>query len=208
MGEADYILLSLGIKMTWKTILGKYGLLGLIKDYWYRMDWRVWKYDSVKDYLVRNIFIMKIHHDAYNLPKYTGTDDEKMLKIQKWVINNMTYVQDSEKFNTPEKWEDLIEADASGVIQTLRGDCESGALLIYTLARWHKIPVTQLYYCAGDVKGGGHAWIEYKSLEQNKWHIVDWCYWPDTTSFKTRQGAEEDDRYERRWLKINDFLGE
>lgn len=201
--------------MSWKSVLNHFDLSDILKDIWYRMDSRYISYRSIKQYLFRNIFFFKVSDAVarYNLPTFGGTDDEIVEKIQRWVQRTLKYVPDQTKFGTPEKWEDLEQEDGKGVLQTMTGDCESGALLIYVMARYHKIPVTSLNYCAGLVtipggKVGGHAWVEYKSESQDEWHIIDWCYYPDGTPLYMRQEASADTRYQKRWWKINDFMGD
>ena len=72
-----------------------------------------------------------------------------------------------------EKWE-----GARDVFDTRKGDCESGALLMYVLCRLAGIPASKLWIMCGDVKGGGHAWLSYIPDEYPlNFAFMDWCYW-------------------------------
>jgi len=101
------------------------------------------------------------------------TDDATAVNVLKWVHDNTTYVTDDKKWNMPEKWEKALN-----VFQTQKGDCESGATLIYILSRLAGIPASKLWIMAGDVKGGGHAWVAYIPDEfPLNFGFMDWCYW-------------------------------
>lgn len=99
--------------------------------------------------------------------------DETAVNCLKWVKDHVVYTTDDKKWNMPEKWE-----DAKDVFLTEKGDCESGATLMYVLARLAGIPASKLWILCGSVKGGGHAWLGYIPDEYPlNFTFMDWCYW-------------------------------
>lgn len=131
------------------------------------------------------------------------SDDEKIVEILKFVVKRITYTPDLTKWKVPEMWE-----DAENVYNTYTGDCESGALLILTLARMSGIQPEKIYLVAGDVLNGkvkeGHAWILYIS-DNGKIKVIDWCYWPDLKAIKYRVNYEDlKHKYLTEWFRVND----
>ena len=56
---------------------------------------------------------------------------------------------------------------------------------------------------AGNVQGGGHCWVTYLREVDNKWIILDWCYW------YTKNGVEwkTAEKYYDIWFSWNyDFV--
>lgn len=101
------------------------------------------------------------------------TDDDTMLACLNWVTKRITYTTDQQKWNMTEKWEDVTD-----VYKTRKGDCESGALLMYCLARLAGVSESKVWIQCGSVNGGGHAWIGYIPDEYPlNFAFMDWCYW-------------------------------
>lgn len=99
-------------------------------------------------------------------------NDDKIIAILNYVNNNIEYTSDSIQYKTPEYWAHVEQTLDSG-----EGDCEDGATLIYAMARLAGIPKEQLKIACGDVVGGGHCWVMYKSIKYPYgWYIIDWCY--------------------------------
>jgi transglutaminase-like putative cysteine protease len=113
----------------------------------------------------------------------TGKDyDETVYNVFQWVNNNFSYKTDQEVWDVPEVWETVDVALTNRV-----GDCETGALLIYVLCRLKGVPSERLYVMAGDVVGGGHAWLAYRSLEYPlNFFFMDWCYWRSAKYYGNR----------------------
>jgi len=108
--------------------------------------------------------------------------DYIMVDILRWVKENIVYTTDNKVYKTPEKWQTAAET-----IKLKTGDCEDGAILIYTLAIHCGIPPERLLLFAGDVDGGGHCWCGYRSTEYPlNWCFMDWCYWYDPTTPSAR----------------------
>ena len=122
-----------------------------------------------------------------------GTDDEKALKILKFVKSWVSYTGDSSTHNSNEFWQHPEET-----IQTRKGDCEDGAMLIKSLCNLSGIPDYKVKVCAGWVKTsdgkGGHAYSIYLR-DDDTWCILDWCYYYTSVSIDRRIEHKEDDRY-------------
>jgi hypothetical protein len=181
-------------------ILQKHGFLSAIRYIFYWMDWRKPNRECIRTFLREQIAEAFKRTD---LPKFTGTQDEKMLKILTWVNKNIKYTPDSVKFNTPEKWATIEET-----LSDMRGDCEDGAILIVALSYINGVNPLQVEFVCGDVDGGGHAWVEYApdefydyKTDKMNWYTIDWCYWYDTTPFKNR--IKRSDRYINDWFRMS-----
>jgi len=132
--------------------------------------------------------------------------DKRALTLYHWVAKNITYTSDHKKWGYAEKWEDV-----NNVFETRKGDCESGALLLYVMCRLAGIPEYKLFIIAGSVQGGGHAWVAYRP--QPHWMVfLDWCYWPDLRPMSKRgaffiidnQIHGSDSRYYYTWFVFNE----
>jgi len=102
-----------------------------------------------------------------------GTNDEKAKECLKWVIDNIKYKTDINLFKRPEVWLFPFETLSLG-----KGDCEDGGILMANMMIKSGIPYWRIRINAGDVKGTGHAYITYLREKDNKWVILDWCYYP------------------------------
>jgi len=184
----------------------KVGLVNMLKDFMYRFDWRKPDVGSVKEFLQDNISIGYQLKSEGKLPHFTGSRDYVMLKILKWVRENITYLPDIKRFNTVEKWQNVDET-----LTYKTGDCEDGAILIYVLARLHRINPAQLYLTTGNVKTrtgkGGHCYINYIAdykLDDSLLipYTIDWCYYSDNRNFENRQKINRD-LYLDEWFSIS-----
>lgn len=112
-----------------------------------------------------------------------ATTDETVLNVLAWTINNIDYVTDSDQWDYSERW-----SEAQETLENKQGDCEDGAILMYVLCRLKGVPSSRLYVFAGDVKGGGHAWLAYRPDEYPlNWAFLDWCYEVTTRGMSSRQ---------------------
>jgi transglutaminase-like putative cysteine protease len=109
--------------------------------------------------------------------------DTIAIECLRYVQRRLRYVGDIVTQSTPEYWQTYRET-----LDTWRGDCEDGAILIYVLCRACGIPANRLILLAGDVQGGGHCWLAYKPSNQ-PWNLafLDWCYWYDQTQLPQRK---------------------
>ena len=140
-----------------------------------------------------------LNHNNYLLPKFEGTDDEKALESLKWVIKNIKYTSDKTEYNLNEYWAFNYETMAYK-----KGDCEDGAILLYCIMRNSGIPAWKIRLNAGEVKGGGHAYLVYYCEEIDKWVILDWCYWFNTLEINLRKEYSEEINYENVWFSWNE----
>ena len=148
----------------------------------------------------------------------SDTDDKTMKACLDWVRKQITYTTDDDKWDMEEKWEGVID-----VYNTRKGDCESGALLMYCLARLAGVSESKVWIQCGSVNGGGHAWIGYIPDEYPlNFTFMDWCYWYKKYSIEQRnkftvsgQGIFEyakdgngyrvvDSNYYRMWFVFNE----
>lgn len=129
------------------------------------------------------------------IPELTkGTNDEKALNILQIVHDMIKYAPDMTQFKYDEEWLFPYET------WTLKkGDCEDGAILIANILLKSGIPYWRVRLNAGTVQGGGHCWCTYLRESDNKWIILDWCYWYDT------KGAiyKDAEKYYNIWFSFN-----
>lgn len=174
----------------------------MIRNVFYRMDWQKPNQENVKEFLHEQMYSLSELSTRFDVPKFSGTNDSKMLQILKWVKNNFTYEIDEKRFKVAEKWQTCEES-----LIFKRMDCEDGAILIYALAIYNKVNIAQLKLCAGNVTEGGHCWIEYLSDEffyEDKWFTIDWCYYYDDSKFKYREAKSN--RYKTTWFEVSGFI--
>lgn len=159
---------------------------------------------DVRDFLFfeNNVFIKRIvegHYKFGNLgyQKFNeGTDDEKALKCCIWVQDHFKYVSDIKQTGVSEYWFYPNES-----LETKKGDCEDGAILMKNLMLACGIPDWQARVTFADVSymGGtaGHMFVTYYSIEQDKWVILDWCYYPNKLSIADRKHYKDEGPYKK-----------
>lgn len=132
-----------------------------------------------------------------HIPRISGgSNDEKAMNALKTVINMIDYVSDQSQFKRPETWLFPFET-----MQTRKGDCEDGAILLANMMLKAGIPYWRVRLNAGEVKGGGHAWVTYLRESDGEWYTFDWCYWPESsTRWKKWKNSE---RYFKIWFSWN-----
>ncbi len=128
----------------------------------------------------------------------TGTYDERALKCLKWVMENFKYQGDKETFGSSEYWAFPCEA-----LYAKKGDCDDGAILLANLMLCAGIPYWRIRLNAGDVKGGGHAYVTYCRETDNQFVVLDWCYWPNTKPISERPLHKEEQNYYGIWFSWN-----
>ena len=127
----------------------------------------------------------------------SGSNDEKALKCLQFVHNNITYTTDS-TLGVSEYW-----LYPSETWQRKLGDCEDGAILLASLLVMCGVPTYRVKICAGDVEGGGHAYVIYLREIDDKWVVLDWCYWYDSSKVKDRLEHKSMDKYLTIWFTFN-----
>jgi hypothetical protein len=84
-----------------------------------------------------------------------------------------------EKLEDTEMYDLTVEDTHTVILKNgiITHQCEDMAILIYAIARHFEIPDYQLFIVAGNVKGGGHAYLIY--LDDNGIEYpIDAAYWP------------------------------
>lgn len=110
-----------------------------------------------------------------------GAADTAAVNALKGVIRDIVYVGDAQKWKMSEKWQ---EPEITAALKS--GDCEDGAIYLYTLLRSLGVPANKLMLFCGDVTDPkkpkstvGHCWLGYRPEEYPlNWVFLDWCYWP------------------------------
>jgi len=139
---------------------------------------------------------------AKSIVDRSDSNDEKVYKIEQWVIENIEYVLDTHNYGMNEYW-------APPTLTLLResGDCEDGAFLLHSLALHAGVPIDRLRTYGGFVEIeegipllGGHGWTAYKRESDDEWVEVDWCYYPTDTLLAGRTAMKNDTKY------VDDFF--
>jgi predicted transglutaminase-like cysteine proteinase len=161
--------------------------------------------EIINDYYYVNMFLQYgnpiIRNLAMEIVNESDSDDEKMEKIQRWVVENLEYRTDFEQYGFAELWVPPVM-----LLNTMQGDCEDGAFLIMSLALNAGVDPNSLRFYAGEVKAGegaatgGHGWVAYKRSIDSEWVPIDYSYYPDLRDMDSRIPMRIDDRYVEDWL--------
>jgi len=111
------------------------------------------------------------------LPTFDGDFDNIAIQCLDWVAENIFYTTDKDG----EFWQFAFET-----YKRRKGDCEDGAILIANSMIMSGVPYWRIRLNAGNVQGGGHAWVTYLAEKDNKWYVLDWCYWYDESKGLSR----------------------
>jgi len=147
------------------------------------------KIENGKSYYidVRNFIMLQ---DA-NIPKVSGnSNDEKALLALSLVIGKITYTSDKSIYGYDEYWAYWFETWGRKV-----GDCEDGAILLYNILLASGVPYWRVRLNAGNVNGGGHAYVTYCRETDNQFVVLDWCYWPNRLPMKDRKLHKDEQNY-------------
>ncbi len=124
------------------------------------------------------------------------SDDVKMEKIQRWVVENIEYMTDQEQYGYDELWVPPVM-----LLRTKKGDCEDGAFLIMSLGLNAGVDPTRLRMYGGFVDAGsgatsgGHGWVSYRRESDDEWVAVDFSYYPDLRPMDYRTPLKDDEKY-------------
>ena len=163
-----------------------------------RYDLRNFVYS--KSHIIENSDIIK------ELKNSNLEDDKKVLEVLRWAGRNLKYIGDFKNQKLEEYWQ-----DPEFTLQTLKGDCEDGSLLIISMLRILKIPSYRIKVYCGWVsdpnnlkKKVGHAFCIYLA-DDDKWYILDWCYFlgESIVNFKKLE-HKQNDKYKEVWWSFND----
>ena len=127
----------------------------------------------------------------YHLPTITGkTNDEKAYNSLMWVMKNIKYVADKTAYGFPEYW-----AYAYQTLKRKVGDCEDGAILLANIMMKAGIPYWRVRLNAGSVNGGGHCYVTYCRETDDKFIVLDWCYWANKKPISERPLHKDERNY-------------
>jgi predicted transglutaminase-like cysteine proteinase len=153
---------------------------------------------------VRNFFQ---YHD-FSLPIVQGkNNDEKAFAALCWTIDNIRYVPDKEEYGFEEYW-----AFSFQTMKRKKGDCEDGAILMANIMMRSGIPYWRVRLNAGNISGGGHCYVTYCRETDNKFIVLDWCYWANKKPISERPTHEEERNYNDKeknfycWFSWNEKL--
>lgn len=158
------------------------------------IDVDVRNFININDYSVKNI--------VSDLKLNDKSDDEKVIICLKWVIDNIKYVSDSTK-GVNEFWQFPYET-----LYYMSGDCEDMSILLTNMIIVSGVPSWKVRINAGDVddgKGnkGGHCFTVYYSEVENKWVLLDACYWTNLLSVKDRKEYKDESFYITTWFSFS-----
>ena len=148
----------------------------------------------------------RIRELATSITDRSDPNDEKALKIVKWVHDNFPYVTDEENYGVGELWAPPILSLTKG-----SGDCEDGAFLVHSLMLNAGVPWERLRTYGGIVKAGtgaqtgGHGWTAYKREKDNQWIVLDTSYYINDLPVAKRPLMKEDTRYIDDYFYMNEF---
>lgn len=191
----------------------------------YITDWRYRKLVRIKDWLKEQMSSLKLQDiiKNNNLIDYVESDkygnklfDGLVRKILHLVYSRTVYQTDKTQYGVEEVWQTSIDTWNKKI-----GDCEDFSILILTLARLCGVPPNRIRLVAGDVEGGGHAWIRYlPDFYPINPVYIDGTYWVDLTPIPKRKFYNDtsdviteetidnqkpkDSKYKRIWWGVND----
>lgn len=134
----------------------------------------------------------------FQIPLVSGTNDEKAFNAQNWVYANITHTLDKALFGYEEYW-----AYAYQTLKRRKGDCEDGAILMANMLVLSGVPYWRVRLNAGDVNGGGHAYVTYCRETDNQFVVLDWCYAPNFKPISERPLHRDVQDYYGIWFSWN-----
>ena len=139
--------------------------------------------------------LLVLHPNLLTYPNVT-----KVKVVLDYVNKNIKYVSDGTKWKLVDKWQTPEETWNSKT-----GDCEDGAMLIYSILRYIGVPEVLLRIAVGDVKGGGHCYVVWRSDENGLEYPIDWCYWYSISNqLRIRYSARDDYLFGKsEWFSFN-----
>jgi len=139
---------------------------------------------------------------AYNFYEQYRTNDERIIAIRNYVINNFDYMTDLDNYGMREKWQNVIITN-----HLKSGDCDDLNSFVYVLARLSGIPKEYLFCVIGDTMHGGHFWVVYYSNTQYRVYPIDATYYKTLKEIKYMQEYKyEKEKYINEWYIFNESL--
>ena len=157
---------------------------------------------------VRDFFTLKdesLKNIVKGLKMDTQTDNQKALNCLKWIFTNFPYKSDSTNYGNGEFWCMPYES-----LNKKSGDCEDGAILLANLLIIAGVPNWKIRINCGWVfepvskKQIGHAYLTFFDEDNEKWVILDWCYYANTMRIIDREEYKKEVKYQDVWFSFND----
>jgi len=126
------------------------------------------------------------------------SNDGTALKSLNLVHESIKYVAEKELFGLSEYW---LRAYQTWKLK--KGDCEDGAILMANIMLRSGIPYWRIRLNAGNVRGGGHAYVTYCRETDNQFVVLDWCYWFNRKLIKNRPLHKDEKNYYGLWFSWN-----
>jgi len=159
---------------------------------------------------VRDFFTLKddnLNNIVKSLKTANMTDNQKALACLKWVIQNIPYKSDTKNYKKPEFWCFPFETLSKG-----SGDCEDQCLLLANLLIISGVPSWKVRVNCGYVfepaskKQIGHAYLTFFDDVNEKWVILDTCFYPNLKRIIDREEYKKETMYQDIWFSFNDEL--
>jgi len=157
---------------------------------------------------VRDFFTLNdetLHNIIKSLKMDTQTDNQKALNCLKWIIQNIPYKSDTVNYKQSEFWcmpyETLFKKS---------GDCEDLSILLANMLLVAGVPNWKVRITAGFVfepvskRQVGHAYVTFFDEENEKWVILDTCYYPNIKKIIDREEYKKETMYQNTWFSFND----
>ena len=129
------------------------------------------------------------------------SEDDRILKIQSYVLRRVKYQSDMKVWGKSEYWASPYETWDRKL-----DDCDGINGLIYNLAILSGINPVKLFVGIGEVstQNIGHFWLIYLSTKYVTWYSIDGTYNIDTTAFEYRVPFSlAKDNYAKIWYIFN-----
>lgn len=156
---------------------------------------------------VRNFFNEQDHRIEVlidSLKLKNKTDDEKALECLSWIIKNIKYKPDTITTGKSEYWNFAFET-----LERKESDCEDGSILLANMLSISGISYWKIRITAGNVldpftnKKAGHCFVTYYCEDEDKWILLDWCYWAILLPIKQRKAYKDEKYYLDTWFSFN-----
>lgn len=158
---------------------------------------------DVRDFFTLNDQIL--NDIVKSLKLSTQTDNQKAVSCLRWVIENIPYKSDQENYKQGEFWCMPFET-----LNKRSADCEDLSILLANLMIIAGIPSWKIRLVAGYVFEpikkiqAGHVYITFFDEMNEKWVILDSCYYPNLKRIEDREEYKKEKMYQEVWFSWND----
>ena len=141
-------------------------------------------------------------YDSF-IPKVDGkTDEEKAVNGLKIILDNIKYIDDKSDYGFQEYWSYSYQTWSRK-----KGDCEDMSILLHNILLKSGVPYWKIRLTCGNVDDGkgkvGHCFVTYYYEKENKWVLLDCCYYPNSLPIELRKDYKEEIFYKETWFSWN-----